>query len=443
MKRLLPTGILLAVVGAAAAYWTADAGPEGPRWRTAPVERGDLVTAVTAAGTLQAVTTVEVSSQLSGQVSSLEADFNDEVREGQPLARLDPETFEARVRELEAEAGVARTNVAMERAALSRATADLANARAALEEAEAEVATARARFDDAGRDLERKRILRERGTLSERDLEKAETEHRAAEGRLRAAQAQGRVKQAAVKAARASVRMAKARIENAQATVAEKEAALRQAEIDLERTVIRAPIDGVVIRRNVDLGQTVAASLQAPTLFTIAKDLRRMEVKTYVDEADIGRIHPGQEALFTVDAYSERTFRGRVEEIRKAPQVVQNVVTYAVVVATENADLALLPGMTAAVRVVTARRNDTLIVPNAALRVRPPGVAPDAKTGPGRSVWALPADGHLKRIAVETGVTDGARTEIIAGDLSEGEHVLVGHEPEPENASWFGLRFGL
>ncbi|HXG02459.1 MAG TPA: efflux RND transporter periplasmic adaptor subunit, partial [Candidatus Binatia bacterium] len=245
------------------------------------------------------------------------------------------------------------------------------------------------------------------------------------------------------------------------AQVKQKEAALRQAEVDLEHTTIRAPVDGVVVSRQVDVGQTVAASLQAPTLFTIAQDLTRMQVDTSVDEADIGRVRLDGPAVFTVDAFPGETFRGRVVQIRKAAQVVQNVVTYTVVVAVDNPQQRLLPGMTANVKLVVADKAEVLKVPNAALRFRPAGADPAepnrvpgsrGRPGPERRgprdgasadrrstpeeqtagrVWVLGPDGRPRAVPVTLGITDGSATEVVAGELREGQEVIVGTMSAP------------
>jgi HlyD family secretion protein len=226
---------------------------------------------------------------------------------------------------------------------------------------------------------------------------------------------------------------------NSKAQVVQNAAALRQAQVDLDRTFIRAPVDGVVVGRNVDRGQTVAASLQAPTLFTIAQDLRNMQVDTNVDEADVGRVKLGQSVTFTVDSFPGRTFSGEVVQIRKAPLVVQNVVTYDVVVSAKNPDQRLLPGMTANVRIVIEQKDNVMQVPNAALRFRPPGVEATERERPARPsggsraggppagrVWIVGTDGKPTAVPLQLGIGDGTYTEIAKGDLKEGEQVIVG-----------------
>jgi HlyD family secretion protein len=246
-----------------------------------------------------------------------------------------------------------------------------------------------------------------------------------------------------VRAGLAQLKVVEAQLQSAEAQVVQNEAELRQAQVDLEHTIIRAPVDGVVVSRTVDVGQTVAASLQAPTLFTIAQDLAKMQVDVSVDEADVGRIRVGLRAAFTVDSFPGRTFIGQVMQIRKAAQVVQNVVTYTVVVSAANPELTLLPGMTANVRIVTDRKEDVLKVANAALRFRPPGVEAErpARSGPGAGrgaapgegvpgrVWVVGPDGQPKPLALRLGISDGSFTEVVSGDLADKQEVIVGLAP--------------
>ncbi len=460
------------VVGLGAAGWVAFGarmGPDAPVYRTAVVERGELVSTVITSGAVNALVTVAVGSQLSGQIAKLLADFNDEVREGQPLARIDPKSFEARASEAAAEVEIARAELLSRQAANEQAVADVANARNAWAVAEAQTASARAIYVEAERDHQRKQPLAARGTISKSELDRVRAQRDSAHAQLRAADARQRAEVAAIAGAEAAVRVAKAQVEIARAAVRQRQAALDFDNVELARTVIRAPLDGVVIGRKVELGQTVAASLQAPTLFTIAQDLRRMQVEANVDEADIGRIKPRQQVSFTVDAYLRRSFRGEIVDIHKAPQVFQNVVTYTVVISAKNRDLALLPGMTATVRIVVAEKADVLKVPNAALRFRPPGSVPTAvapttggaKAGKGQGggsgggasdgsagkggaggggagvgggggarageagsagagvVWVLGQDGAPVAVPVQTGTSDGRATEILSGPLGK------------------------
>lgn len=369
MKRWL-TGLAVLIVlgGGAAAYFASPGQGSLPTFRTQKAEEGEVTAAISASGTLAAVITVQVSSQLSGQIKELYADFNTEVQKDEPLALIDPQTFEARVQQAKAELDVAR-------ASLIKARADLANVRAALSVAEANSHRALVQAQDAARDKERKTSLSGRGVYSQRDVDKAITDAEASDAALKAAKAQEAAQRAAVGASEAS-------IATAEATVRMREATLAQAQIDLDRTVIRAPVNGVVIQRNIDRGQTVAVSLSAPVMFQMAQDLRDMEVYANVDEADVGRISQGQRATFTVDAFSGRTFEGQVKMVRKGPQVISNVVTYVAVISAANPDLRLLPGMTATVRIVTAERPRALKVANAALRYKPPGAPTESGDAP-------------------------------------------------------------
>jgi HlyD family secretion protein len=373
-RKVLFLAILtLIVIGAVGVYLFSGSNEESATFSLARVERGPIISAVSSTGTLNAVITVQVGSQVSGQIKELSADFNSEVRAGQVIARIDPENFEARVRQAEAEQAVAQSEVSIQGAALERARAELQNARSALDASKAQTEKARVAVEDAKRDLNRKKTLYKGKIISESDIDKAVAVYEQAAAQLNAAEAEEQAQNSLIRSREAALKMAKAQVDHAIAQVQQRKAALHQSKVDLEHTVIRSPVDGVVIERSVDVGQTVAASLQAPTLFTIAQDLRKMQVDTNVDEADIGRIRVGQRVTFTVDSFPGREFKGLVEQIRKAPETVQNVVTYTVVVSAENLDLRLLPGMTANVQIVVEERKDSLKVPNAALRFQPSG----------------------------------------------------------------------
>ena len=351
----------------------------------ASVDRGDVVQNVTAAGTLEAVDTVDVSSQLSGQIARLMADYNSIVRSDEPLAALDSSTYEVLVEE---------------------AKAALQIAQAQLEESKAEIEAVQARYEEAIRDFEVKRTLARGGGGSQRDAERS---HAAAETLA------------------AEVASAKAREQVRAASVIAARAALDRVEIDLKRTIIRSPIDGVVVRRSVELGQTLAASLQAPTLFTIARDLSDMRVNTSVSEADIGAVRVGQPAVFKVDSYPGRTFEGRVLEIRKAPRAVQDVVTYTVMISASNPDGLLLPGMTADVRIVVRDHPDVLVVPNIALSFRPPKTEDARKSTDGQGiVWLLTPSGNLVETNVVLGATGESLSEITSPDIKVGDKVAIG-----------------
>ena len=272
--------------------------------------------------------------------------------------------------------------------------------------------------------------------------------HDSALAQLDATRAQEQAQASAITASMAQLKVTEAQIDSALAQVRQREAGLEQATVDLERTKIHAPVDGVVVSRNVDIGQTVAASLQAPTLFTIARDLTRMQVDTNVDEADIGRIRVDQSATFVVDSFPRNTFSGRVVQVRKGAQVVQNVVTYNVVISAQNADQKLLPGMTANVKIVVDQKPDALKVPSATLRFRPPGVEADAGSPRGQSapdgvpgmVWVLNAEGKPRPVSVKLGISDGNFIQIQSGDLQPGQEVIVGASEPTVPAGGGGLR---
>ncbi len=335
---------------AAAAWWALDRREPEPTYRTAKIERGPLQAAVSATGTVAPVQQVQISSQVSGQISELFVDFNSEVRQGQLIARLDPETFEYRLRQGSADVEAARAAVLTAQANVQSALAQVARAQVDLAEAQ--------------RDERRKRDLLAQNFISSAELETAAAKSQLAAEALKVAQAQHAVAQAQAQSAAAIVR--------------QREAQLAQARVDLERTQIRSPVDGIVIKRSVEVGQTVAASLQAPELFVIARNLSDMQVEAAIDEADISRVRDGQRVEFTIDAFPGRSFDGRVRQVRKASVTAQNVVSYTVVVGFANPGTLLLPGMTANVRIVTDTRDDVLKAPNAALRVRIAGIEPEA-----------------------------------------------------------------
>lgn len=414
------------------------AAAAAPNYRLGTVERGDLQATVAASGTLNAVVLVDVGSVISGQIRELMADFNSTVKQGDVIARINPETYEARVVQATADVEVSRAAVDVQGAQIARSRADVEAARAALTTGNAQISHAQLAVDDAQHDYDRKRPLFERQVVSASDWDKVQNALQSAHVQLTAAQAQAQMQSAQLRSAEAGLAMAEAQVGSLAAQVRQREAALRQAQIDLDHTYIRAPVDGVVINRRVDRGQTVAASLQAPTLFTIAQDLSRMQVDAAVAEADIGRVAVGQKASFTVDAFPGRLFGGEVKQIRKAPQVIQNVVTYDVVVSAENPGQELLPGMTANLSVLVATRANVLKVPNAALRYRLPNQATDTaarRPGPGGGgaqpglpgrVYVLDQAGQPAPVVLRVGISDGTMTEIIAGDLKEGQSVVVG-----------------
>jgi HlyD family secretion protein len=377
MKRIVSTVLVAGLVGAGVwGYFYAQSRGNAPRYRTAQVERGPLTATVSASGNLNAVTTVLVGSQVSGQIKELFADFNTVVKRNQVIARIDPAIFQAKVSQAQADLDSGRAAVLNQEAQVERARADLENARAAHAESRANTARAQVTASDARRDLDRKSELFRRELIAKSDLDSAQATHDSALAMLDAARAKEQSLMAGIQSAQAQLRVAGAMLQSARAQVEQKQAALRQAQVDLEHTTIRAPVDGVVVSRAVDVGQTVAASLQAPTLFTIAGDLTKMQVEVSVD---------------TVDSFPGQTFTGVVTQIRKAAQVVQNVVTYTVVVAVDNPGGRLLPGMTANARMIVAEKPSVLKVPNSALRFRPPAPEGGAPAGGAAAPAARPA----------------------------------------------------
>lgn len=388
----LVAAVLVLVLGAGAAwaYFGRGNGEEAPQYRLARVQRGSIVSSVTAAGSLKALVTVQVGSQLSGQIKELHADFNSKVKKGQVIAVLDTAQLQARLSQTRADLSAAKATLLMQKAQAERAASDVATARA-------EVLRAEAALIEARRDHTRKTALAKRGIATRSDADKAVSTLRQAEAGLAAAKAK-------LAASQATLKVTRAQITSAGATVAQRKAAVQLVQVDLDRSEIRAPIDGVVIERAIDVGQTVAASLQAPTLFTIAQDLRRLEVHASVDEADVGRIAIGQQTSFSVSAFPNRTFVGQVKQVRLAPKEEQNVVTYTVVISADNPDELLLPGMTAEVKIISAQRQQALKVPNAALRFRPRG----ARSSVGRRSFTssrVPPDVVVRRLTAALGLT--------------------------------------
>ncbi|MBI4562917.1 MAG: HlyD family secretion protein, partial [Candidatus Rokubacteria bacterium] len=295
--------LVVLTAGATGTYFYTQSRGSTPRYRFAKVERGPITATVSATGNLNAVITVQVGSQISGQIKELYADFNSPVKKAQIIARIDPETFEAKVKQVTAELEAARAAVLNQEAQVERARADVENARAARAGAQAQTAKAQVALLDTKRDLDRKSDLLKKELIAQSEKDTAQAAYDSALALLEAARAQEQALASAIRAVEAQLKVAEAQLQAALAQVRQREAQLEQAQVDLEHTVIRAPVDGVVVSRNVDVGQTVAASLQAPTLFTIAQDLTRMQVDTYVDEADIGQIRLGQRATFTVDSF--------------------------------------------------------------------------------------------------------------------------------------------
>jgi HlyD family secretion protein len=356
-KAILTVAVVLAAAGGLTFWALGGDQAAGSSLIKGRVERGSIRITVTATGTLEAVRTVQVGSQISGQIAKLHADYNSVVKQGQLLAEIDPRTFESQV--LTEQAQLAAAN-----ARLQSSQADLINQEANLTQVEASVRVAEVAYENAKLLYERSQQLLKKGLVSENDNDVARTNAESAEARLEQARA-------TVKQAQAQIRSRQAAMEQVKSDIVGANAQLERAEINLELTKIFSPVDGVVISRSVDIGQTVAASLSAPTLFLIANDLSRMQVKASIDEADIGKITPEVQVSFTVDAYPADLFVGQISEVRLEPQTVQNVVTYSTIIAVDNPQQKLKPGMTANLTMVIDEHNDVLTVPNAALRFTP------------------------------------------------------------------------
>jgi HlyD family secretion protein len=390
MKRIIIGVLIVGLIGAGASAYFVTRADTPPQVSTVAVTRGEIVETVMATGTVAAVTTVQVGSQVSGTVAWLGADFNSVVHKGQVIAKLDPSLLEAQLRQ----------------------------SRANLAKAQADVERARVQLTDANQKYARAAQLAAKQILARSDLD----------------------------AATLSVESGEADVHAAQAQLAQAEAALYQNEVNVAHAIITAPIDGIVVGRSVDVGQTVAASLQSPTLFEIAADLTKMQVKASVDESDMGRVRAGESVSFTVDAYPDETFTGTVCQVRLQPTVVQNVTTYTSIINVANPDLKLKPGMTASIRILIARRTDALRVANAALRFRPTAAMfaalgsqkPGARSQepgirslePGvrsqdKAVWTY-SNGRLTAVPVRLGLSDGTTTELLDAPIQAGTLVVTG-----------------
>jgi len=377
MARVTPSSVVI-VMSLMALLFSCKG--DGPAYRTEQVSKGDIQQSVTATGTVNAVTTVLVGTQVSGTIKELFVDFNSRVKKGQIIAQIDPSTFESQVQQ-------AKANLLAAQANLDKSNTTLV---------------------DAKRTFERNTELFAKNLIPRSDLDTSDTNYESA----------------------------KAQVNSSKAAIEQSKASLDIARQNLAYTKITSPVDGIVISRNVDVGQTVAASFQTPTLFTIAQDLTKMQIDTNIAESDIGVVKKEQEVDFTVDAYPDITFKGKVWQKRQAPITVQNVVTYDVVIQVDNRDLKLMPGMTANVSVIIQTRREVLRITNAATRFRftdrsaGAGAGAGAKAGAGSSekkgpaVWIL-ENGKPKRVAITPGISDGTYTEIVSGDLKEGQQVIV------------------
>lgn len=367
MKKIIIAVVVLILVLAGVVYFiTKDA--KAPKYVTQTADRGDIRSAVSATGTVNAVTTVLVGTQVSGTIKQLFVDFNSPVKKGQLLAQIDPASTEAQVAQASANVSLARANLEKSRVALR----------------------------DTLTNFKRNKILYGKNFISKSDLDTSETNYLSAIAQVKASEAQ----------------------------VEQTQAALSLAQTNLRYTQILSPVDGTVISRSIDVGQTVAASFQTPTLFTIAQDLKKMQIDANIDEADIGRIKTNQPVTFTVDAYPDMKFKGNVSEIRNSPTTVQNVVTYAVIVKVDNPELKLKPGMTANVLIVIDDKKDVLRIPNAALRVKIVDKELRAASPKGPGVWMLDHK-KPKRVPLTIGISDNQFTEVVSGNLNESDQVIV------------------
>jgi HlyD family secretion protein len=472
------------------AFWSNRAS--AAEYMTAKVERGNLRNTVTATGVLQAVTTVQVGSQASGTISALYVDFNSIVKKGQVIAQLDPAQAQAQVQQAQANLENARASLTQARAGVTASRAGTADAQAKVMQArstvqtqqagvsgaQANLAVLKAERDDAMSALKQQEGLATAGVISKRDYEVAQTAFRTADARYNQAAAQlnqamlgekmsagaGQAQaDAQLQQSQAQIQQAQAQVQQAVAQVQQAQAALSLAQVNLSHTTITSPIDGVVVSRDINVGQTVAASLSAPTLFTIANDLTKMQVIANIDQADIGLVEQAKTAVFGVDAFPGKEFKGTIQQMRLNPVNVQNVVTYNVVLDVDNPEQKLKPGMTANLTITIDERNNVLKVPNAALRFRPqtttqnnsnssnasggqrqgraqrnndasngqaenrltPSTAP-VVAGQNRLVWVLGQDGKPQARRITVGLSDGSATEVASGNLQEGDVVIIG-----------------
>jgi len=426
---------LVVLLGAGVAYYFRGSGQ--PSYTTATIDRGDIEAAITATGSVNAVKTVQVGSQVSGNILELYADFNTKVKAGQLVARIDPAIFQARVDQARAAVDSAKASVVSARASIAKAQSDIAGAQANVASQKANLAHAQSAVADAKIKNDRRIEMVQQGLISREEGDTYQATYDQAVASLDAAQSAVTAAQSGVVSAQAQKDVTQTQLDQAESQVKQTTATLQQAQLDLAHTQILAPVDGTVISRNMDVGQTVAASFQAPTIFQIAQDLTKMQVDTSVDESDVGPIRVGQAANFTVDAYPGVTFSGEVTQIREAPINVQNVVTYDVVVSVSNPDLKLFPGMTANVKIINGVARQALRLPVAALRFHPAattsaGAGKGQGKGGRREAGGAPAQqavyvleqGKPKRVPVKLGLSDGNFTEVLSG-LTQGQQVIT------------------
>ncbi|MGD0941208.1 MAG: efflux RND transporter periplasmic adaptor subunit [Terracidiphilus sp.] len=397
-------------------------------YQTAPLERGTVQASVTATGSVNAVVDVQVGSQVSGNIKALYADFNTKVTKGQLVALIDPAVFQTQVDQAQASRSSALSAVATAAAQVQKANSDLSGTMAGARSAASVMAKDSAVAVNAQAQYGRLDSLFNDGITSKQDHEAAKASADAATAQVAADQATVDESKQTIQSAQDQVTVTKTQLGSAKGLESQASASLAQANLNLAHTRITAPVDGTVIARRMDVGQTVAASFAAPTIFEIAQDLTKMQLDTNVDESDVGNIQVGQNATFSVDAYPTTTFQGQVTAVRKAPIITTNVVTYDVVIAVSNPDLKLFPGMTANARILTAKLNDTFKVPNAVLRIHPSAAmlkqfglsaAPAGK----QQVYVL-RNGKLKAVPVEFGISDGQFTAVSSSGLQAGDQIV-------------------
>jgi HlyD family secretion protein len=431
MRRRLPLiALSIFAVLAAALYFGPgwNGAPAEGSYRTAKADRAEILATVNATGTINPITTVIVGSQLSGQVVEILADYNSEVKAGQVVARLNSDQIRAKLDAARADLAQTRAQRLVTEGQIEKVRADTDKARATLADMEAQVTRNEALLADAERIYQRQNELRSRGFAAEAALDTARTTRDAQAAALNSARAQVNSARAAINGLAADLRIAEGNLQAVTAQIQQREATVRQIEVDINNSEIRSPVSGVVVQRNVELGQTVAASLQAPTLFLIADDLAHMEIAANIDETDVGRIKSGQRASFTVNAFPGRTFDGTVKQVRLGSQNVQNVVIYTTIISIENPRRELLPGMTANLRVETERRENALRIPNAALRWRPQADTAPASPQAGGAPASPPRGGNsaefIAAIKAELKPTAEQMHEIDAG-MAELRQIFV------------------
>lgn len=419
---------MVVVLASAGWYWRSYSQSK-ITFETLPLERGAIQASITATGTLNPVVNVQVGSQVSGNIKALYADFNTKVKEGQLVALIDPQLFQAQVDQASGAAGSAGAAVVTAIAQVEKAKADLAGAVASRDNLRSVLAKDKANALNAEVQWKRSDSLFKGGIVSEQDHDTAKASYESYAAQLTADESQIAAAEQNIQSVQAQVNVATTQLSAARAQKRQADAALAQTRINLEHTRIVAPVSGTVIARHFDVGQTVAASFQAPDIFDIAQDLTQMQVDTNVDESDVGAVAMGQSSSFTVDAYPGTTFHGNVTDIRKAPIVTQNVVTYDVVIQVANPDFKLFPGMTANVTILTASQNDVLKVPNAALRFHPTaevvkkyGLNP---TRAGAAQLYVLTGSKIKAMPVKLGISDGKFTAVSAADLQAGNAIVI------------------